>query len=464
MSTAAIVQSIVAGRGGEVAQLLQGVETLHVVARDGSYDATIQMRGSDFRADILLGDADYAFGQVGGDRWRRTPSGSVRIISSDVQGDPLDHWPRSVFGLGLSSCASAGSASMSGATLNVLACRPRGNPALFYYVDPSSGHIVREVSHEGSRVVTYDFDDFHAAGPWTQPFHWKVSGADGDSDVTVAHAVAQDVPDTAIAIPQGTPEQFALPASGVAKIPCMFRFYISTSVRVNGQERTFTIDSGTTQTILDIGEAVRLGLHPSFGHAVVKELKVGDAVAHSLPVEAIDVFHDGIAGILGNEFFTGHVVHIDYIHHRVELISHAAFKPPTAAIAMPVDYREGLPLARASVGGSQGDRFALDTGSQQILLSAAFVRDAHLSLQEYAPTRRTEHFLEGPVAVGYVIVPPIVLGGYRLEWPYAQIEEPEDNNVEIPIDGIIGTGVLTAFDLWFDYDNGTLWMDSPYRK
>ena len=47
----------------------------------------------------------------------------------------------------------------------------------------------------------------------------------------------------------------------------------------------------------------------------------------------------------------------------------------------------------------------------------------------------------------------MVLGGYRLECPYAQME-PEDNIFEIPIDGIIDTGVLTAFDLWFDYDNG----------
>lgn len=462
--TATIVQSIVAGRGGEVAQLLQAVETLHVVARDGSYDATVQMRGSDFRADVSLGEADYAFGQFGADRWRRTPSGSVRIVRSDVQGDALDHWPRSVFGLGLSSCTSAGSASVHGATLEVLACRPPGNPALFYYVDPSSGHIVREVSREGARVVTYDFDDFRSVGTWAQPYHWKVGGADGDSDVTVVRAGAQDVSAGSIGIPQSTPEQFVLPASGAAQIPGGARDFMSATVEINGQERAFAIDTGTTQTIIDIGEAARLGLHPSFGHAIVREFRVGDAVAHNLPVEAIDVFHGGLAGILGNEFFTGHVVHIDYIHRRVELISHAAFKPPTTAIPLPMDCREGLPLVRAIVGSSPGNRFALDTGSQQILLSASFVSESHLSLKTYATTQHTEHFLEGPVTIGYVIVPPIVLGGYRLVWPYAQIEEPEDNNVEFPLDGIIGTGVLTAFDLWFDYDNGTLWMDSPYGK
>jgi hypothetical protein len=462
--TATIVQSIVVGRGGEVAQLVQAVETLHVIDRDGSYDATLQMRGSDFRADVSLGDANYAFGEVGEDRWRRTPSGSVRIIRSDVQGDPLDHWPRSVFGLGLSSCETAGAASLQGATLEVLACRPPGNPTLFYYVDPSSGHIVREVSREGARVVTYDFDDFRAVGSWAQPYHWKVSGADGDSDVTVVHAGVQAVPAAAIEIPQNVPEQFVLPTSGVAKIPGRVGLYTSATVEVNGRERTFLIDTGTTQTIIDIGEAARLGLHPLFGHAVVRELKVGDVVAHNLPVEAIDLFHDEIHGILGNEFFTGHIVHIDYIHRRVEVISHAAFKTPATAVAMAMDCREGMPLVRALVGSAPGDRFALDTASQQILLSASFVSKSHLSLNAYSTEQRTEHFLEGPVTVGFAVAPAIVLGGYRLEWPYAEVEEPDNDNVAFPLDGVIGTGVLTAFDLWFDYDNGTLWMDSPYRK
>ena len=68
------------------------------------------------------------------------------------------------------------------------------------------------------------------------------------------------------------------------------------------------------------------------------------------------------------------------------------------------------------------------------------------------------------MTVGFAVAPAIVLGGYRLEWPYAEVEEPDNDNVAFPLDGVIGTGVLTAFDLWFDYDNGTLWMDSPYRK
>lgn len=458
VAAAAIVSSILSGRGGDAAQLEQGVETIHVTARDGAYDATVHMRGGDYRIDVVLDGADYAFGRSADLRWRRTPSGSVRIVRSDVQGDVLDRWPRSVFGLDLAACDSAGSATLSGAQLWVLACRTGGDPALFYYVDPANGRVLREVSREGSRVVTYDFDDFRSTGSWTQPYHWRISGADGAADVTVTSVKPRAAPDDAMEIPASIADQFKLPAGGTSLIPAHFAHWIEVPVEIDGQKRTFIIDTGTTQTIIDIGEAARLGLNPKFGHAIVPQLRVGDAIAKRLPVEAIDLFGGRTEGILGNEFFTGHIVHIDYARGRVELISHALFEPPKDAQRIEVDYREGLPITAAIAAGTQGERFALDTGSYWIMISRSFLERSRL-LPTAIPgfDSRTVSFLEGPVLSRLEVIPSFTFAGYRFDSPNAEIEQASADNTDFPLDGIIGANVLSVFDLWFDYDDGVLW-------
>ncbi|HEX8806907.1 MAG TPA: retropepsin-like aspartic protease, partial [Candidatus Aquilonibacter sp.] len=311
---------------------------------DGPFDAVARVRDANYKIDVILGSATYEFGRVDGKSWRRTPNGSVRIIRSDVQGDMLDRWPRAVFGFDPTGCTANGTMDYGGSMRDVLDCRMAGDFEHWFLVDPKTGRIVREISREGSRVLFYDFDDFRVVGGRSLPFHWQVSGADGDAEVTVSELRSADVSAKDVAIPATASDQFQLPGSGIAEIPAAFNFHIEVPVQVNGQTRTFIVDTGTSQTIVDIGEANRLGLHPQFGHARVAELRVGDVVAKNLAVEAIDVFHDNYnAGILGNEFFTGHIVHINYPAKKLELLSHAAFKPPPDAFPLKINVAEGIP-------------------------------------------------------------------------------------------------------------------------
>ncbi len=462
ITTTTIVAAIVSGRGAEAAQSVQGVETMRVVARDGTFDATARMRDGDYRVDVTLGDARYEFGRYNAERWRRTPSGSVRVIRGDVQGDALDRWPRSIFGTDLSACAAAGTSSIDAKRLWVLSCRQTGDPALFYYVDLTSGHVLREVSRDGSHVVIYDFDDFRSTGGWTQAFHWKISGAGGDADVTVTNVQPGPVADEEFSIPASVPEQFGLPSGGVSGIGILQDHLRVTGypvrVDVDGQARTFLIDTGTSQIIVDIGEATRLGLHPAFGHAIVREFRVGDAVARNLPVQTVDLFGDAIDGLLGNEFFTGHIVHIDNANHRIELISHAAFTPPQGAAKVDIDTREGMPIVAAMVNGIRGERFVLDTGSPQVMLSSAFLERARLKLlPAIGSSDFTMHFLEGPLLARQEVVNAFSFGVWNLGALYADVEQADPDNLDVPIDGIIGRNILSQLDLWFDYDNGVLW-------
>ena len=50
------------------------------------------------------------------------------------------------------------------------------------------------------------------------------------------------------------------------------------------------------------------------------------------------------------------------------------------------------------------------------------------------------------------------LGPFNFEQPEIDIELPDAQNLDIPLDGILGTAVLHEFEWWFDYDGNRLWI------
>lgn len=428
------------------------VETLHVTGPDGAFDATAHVLGSDYKIDVVLDGVTYSYGRVSGRSWRQTPNGVVRIVRSDVQSDALDRWPRSRFGFTPEACATAGTTVVDQRSLWVLRCDSAGDIPHWFDIDPQSGRILHEIARDGSHVFTYDFADAR---------HWTIHGYGGDAHVTVESLVPTPVTPADVAIPPTARSIFDLPASGVAEIPARFGFHIGTPVTIDGVGRTFIIDTGTTQILIDIGEAARLGLHPVFGHVIIPELRVGGVVARDVAAQAVNIFHDQTEGILGYEFFSGHIVHIDYKKQTVELISHERFSPPKGARALPFDPREGMPIVQGGENGIRGDRFAIDTGSRFILLSSGFAQRVGA---ENDPVLYCSYcagvsdFLEGPMYTVLRQMPSFDIGPYRVVEPIAAVEEAQPENVDFPLDGIIGEDFLSSFDWWFDYDDGIAWV------
>jgi hypothetical protein len=453
LTTPVLIAALEAGRRGSGAQVS---ETFHVVTPDGAFDASAKLRGTDYRVDIVLDDATYKFGRTGGQSWLSSPSGSVRILRSDVQGDLLDRWPRTILGFNPNGCSAMGTTELRGATLGVLDCRVSEDFEHWYEADPKSGRIMREISREGSRVITYDFDDFRETDGITQAFHWKVSGADGDADVSVTSVQLGSVTSADLAIPATVPTQYHLPASGISLIPAEFKNHnVLVPVEIGGQTQMFSLDTGTSQTVIDVGAAKRVGLHPEFKRAIVPELHVGDLTAANLPIAAMDIFHGKLAGILGNDFFTGHVVRIDYKDEKLEVISHETFEPPADAFPLKIRVDEGIPIGAAVIDGVRGDRFALDTGSYYLLVRSQLGEAAHLPRY---PRDRHFQFLEGPFSVQSTLIQSFEFGSFKGGPVDAVIETPTRDNTDFPLDGIVGTEVLGIYDLWFDYDNGVVWM------
>ena len=51
-----------------------------------------------------------------------------------------------------------------------------------------------------------------------------------------------------------------------------------------------------------------------------------------------------------------------------------------------------------------------------------------------------------------------VVGPFNFEQPEIDIESPDAQNLDIPLDGILGTDLLREFEWWFDYDGNRVWI------
>jgi hypothetical protein len=167
-------------------------------------------------------------------------------------------------------------------------------------------------------------------------------------------------------------------------------------------------------------------------------------------------------------------VHVDYANRRVEVLTRAdgdaVFADPRTTVVA-ANVGEGLPLVAATIGSLPGDRFAVDTGSDQLVALDPFERryasDIAASWQPQAGENRapttTYDYIEGSMRVGFRTAPELGFASKRFGKPTVAVQGPNTaaDAIEPPFDGIVGTAVLSLFDCWFDYDNGRIGL-RPY--
>jgi len=433
----------------------------HVAFRQGDDAAVMTLRkaGMAYRVDTDIDGAHYAMGRSAGRRWRQTPAGTVRAILSDVQGDDLDRWPEAIVGFDGASCTSGG----TDAGHWVVACRGTGDVPHWFFIDRQSGVIDREVEREGSRVETFRFDDFRQTPEGLLPFHWTVSGPQHDAEATVTGVESSAENAADLAMPDSQVETFAMPAGAKAVgVPAGFNPAggITVPIDIDGHLEHLVLDTGTTQMLMDVGEASRIGLRVKFDHAVARTATIGSLRASALPIQTVNLFNGRVTGIIGNEFFKGHVVHIDYAGDRVDVLSRSAFVPPESAIALQADCSEGMPLVAMRLGNAMRTRVALDTGSGIVILARTFFSGDDASPPIGSGFGRSSYmnFLEGPLLVRGAGQVAIGLGSVEIRNAPAAVEVGSPESLDIPLDGIIGTRVLSSFEIWIDYDTNRLWL------
>ena len=433
----------------------------------------VAVRGADFRATVTLGDAEYAGGRSEGVRWRADANGVTHATLSDEQGDAIDRLPQSIFPFAWSDCALAGESTRYGAAWLVVDRAPRDKPHWFY-VDKANGAIAREETREGKRTIVTTFSGFESVAGTRRPSRWHVADGDAshDLDVSVDDVAPGPIAEIEVAIPQ-TKRLFTpsvRPADGVVRLPASFRGRtISVDVGVGKRRAVFILDTGTASITLDRRLAQTLPSGIVLEHATVPEMTVGTLTLNDVSTLAIPV---GIDGILGYDFFLGHVVHIDYANQRVEVMTHeaaeAAFTDPRNTV-MSAYFDEGMPLVHAAFGSASGDRFALDTGSPHLFVFAPFAQqyrheiDTYWSKSAFGSGERRrleeeERYVEGSIRVRAYRVASFQFGPLAFRDIVVGLEMANDDPdaIDIPIDGIIGTDEMALFDWWFDYDGGRI--------
>jgi hypothetical protein len=432
----------------------------------------VTVRGADFRAALALGPARYSAGRSEGVRWRADANGIAHATLSDDQGDALDRLSQSIFPFSPADCELAGESNRFAAAWVLVDRAPRDKPHWFY-VDKATGTIAHEVTREGGRTVVTAFEAFDAVTGAQRPRHWRVSDGDAanDLDVTVDSIVPETLREIDVAIPQ-TRRTFAAadpPATGVVRLPAAFmRSRIVVDVDLDGQHMPFILDTGTASITLDAKLAERRGWGPVLEHATVPRMTAGALALSDVSTLAIPF---GPGGLLGYDFFVGHVVHIDYAHAVVEVLTADAARPafvdPASAVVAAY-FDEGVPLVRAAFGDATGERFVLDSGSPSLYVTESFARRyageiaAHWGVATFpgGRTRRDSEFLEGSIGVTARRAAQFTLGPWRFDNAVVGVQEPNPrpDALDLMFDGIVGTDQMALFEWWFDYDGGRIAM------
>ncbi|HZS07502.1 MAG TPA: aspartyl protease family protein [Blastocatellia bacterium] len=282
-------------------------------------------------------------------------------------------------------------------------------------------------------------------------------------------------------VPRGTQQTqsrkaLPQPASAVRqnprRIPVEIPHLIFASVRINNSEPLrFILDSASTWTILDAGQAAALGLKTEGRRTVygVGENALDFTFARDV---SLDISGVGLAvgtlailplkgkpyvGLIGSDFFKKFVVEIDYAGQTVNLYDPAGFTYAGPGEVIPLEMREEIPVVRASIAtrtrGPMPARLDVDTGaSQTILLARPFVESNKLL-----------ESTEGMIGIGagglggktsYLIgrAKSVRLGRFVFEdWLTGFWQDQKGAGASDSRDGVVGNGLLKRFRVIFDY-------------
>jgi predicted aspartyl protease len=224
---------------------------------------------------------------------------------------------------------------------------------------------------------------------------------------------------------------------------------------------TFLLDSGASESVVDLSAARRLGLKLGSAQTVqgVQTQSVGYRLASfngqlagvrlpagmlALDLSAVSrMCHQPVDGLLGADFFRRRVVEIDYANEKVRLLTPGELNSATG-IAVPMRVRNGVLCVRAGVDGEPAEWARVDTGCNS-------------SLQWVATAEKTS--LGGKASVA------TMPGTLRHFYSDVQIGAERLSDVRIGIHtnqifageaGLIGNGVLSNYKVTFDVDKKRL--------
>lgn len=441
--------------------------------------------GTDYHSKIKSDAETFEYGQLSGARWHKDTYGFTTPTS--------DTEDTSFYVLHVNADASdpkndvelAGQTTGASPAYVVKVTKPGEKHPEWVFFDAATYNIVRIERVSGRHRVASAFDDFRTSGGVTQAWHihdfYWVPEYDDDFRMTSFKA-------------GGTiaPSEFAAPPSAVVPdstvgglLPSQFPFLGAIIVRltVNGRGLDFEIDPSERSSYIDYSVAQELNL-PTFGKTT--KLSTGERVAydtilpdadlgpihlHDFPVHAASVAwrpneSTKIVGTLGYDFLASNIIHVDYVHHTVEVLPTAALPPPPVkpiahSLDIPIQFDNGSLLVPMAIGDGFTEHAILSTSMPWTIVFGDYV-NAHADTLKGDKAAHTTSFVPFADQASYGkdidtwIVHTNILSFANLNFTDLPIVATEESYDERKIDAIVGYDYLAFYDIYFDYPHGRL--------
>ena len=445
--------------------------------------------GENFKVVVIDGPFTSSYGSVNSHAWRRNENGNTVLEHHDLH--TLDQKSQTALDRAVAGKSTDG-ITVAGQTADgkayVLEINPTGGRHLWDVIDATTGDTLKTIAVNEGQHWTTTYSDFRATGGVRRA--WHVRGSDGkhadndyDSQQTAFSPGLPEDPD-ALAIPTSRPTIVQFPAGKpIVSIPTHFAIKrVIVRVMVNGRGLDFQLDSGSSGIVLDTDTAKQLGLK-TYGtrsqatvgaytehRALVPQMDIGDlkmsnVVVDVLPFNEQQDASTEIVGLLGYDFISGAVLHIDYHNSKVEAIYPDSFAQPAGAAVLPVELDDQVPQVVGGLGEATDSHFIIDTGADLTMVFGSFARahpdavkdtgDLEMVYGEFASSVKGVggSFSVQPAEVKHFVVGPLQFDVWGLLVGKSPPSFEGDDGA-----GLIGQDFLAYFDVYLDYRDSTIYL------
>jgi predicted aspartyl protease len=349
--------------------------------------------------------------------------------------------------------------------------RPSGSSKRYTY-DSTTFLPVRVDYNDAGERRSYIFSDYKRYFGIMFPAHITYTSQLAKNDATY-DLVSYDrvsAADVSLAIPTSKPV-FDLGSRTSLPIPADFSSDgVIVRVTVAGRGLDFLLDSGSSESIIDVDVARELGLSvhdqrtlaysgtPMAGETVINDLSLGDIHAPHFAIETVpfslNVDQKKVVGILGGDFFASGRIAVDFGARTVTMLAPAMQLPATGWTKLPIQVTAFVPVTTAAFNGFKGT-FVVDTGAWSTVLYRHYF--AHFMPKAMAVEGQASGISGKRFDFRTYHMSRIDIGD--LAFVNIQVEVLDSGKTDnYSVDGLLGRTFLNNFSLIFDYADQTLYL------
>jgi len=446
--------------------------------QDGTVGAyKVNRLGKDIRETTILGPLTYERGVLRGTHWEQNRNGIVftfpgvhdqrDAVSERALRDSNDE--RDVRVVGESVPLSA----------YVVEVNPAGGRHEWLYIDKRTGYILRRERVERRRRYATTYDDYHLVEGVPEPSRIRETDSLGNEreQILVSRALDETPDQRDVDMPAGRRLVEFPEKQSVVRLPVRFVNGLAVvRVVVSRVAYDFLLDSGAAGIVVDPSLVEQQGLE-RYGQrlgstlgtfpestTIVPQMSIGGLRMRSVVARVVAIpfrpdDRTRIAGLLGFDFFADTVLHINIDRNLAEALSPDRFRPPAGALAVGVGLDDKTPAVRARAGTATG-RVVLDTGANRSVFETSFAERGDFAPDPVAGMTRV-HGVGGVASAESARIPVFELGGIVTRQPVVDV-----SNIDLgtdDVDATIGSDLLRAYDLWFDYRTSNIYLRRARR-